>query len=1213
YSKECFGVMMIYAGQTDAFQDEERQLLAGLADDLSFAMDALRTSQRHAATMASLAASEVRFRKLFYDHSAIKVITDADTGKIVDANAAAERFYGWSVEQLKRMTISQVNMLDEECLKTAIGKTKKGEQKEYEFKHRLADGSVRDVAVFINPMEMEGKTLFYCIIQDITERKQAERDLLDSGRLVSDVLNSLGSLMVVLDERGNIMAVNGAWQSFAAENGGDQSKLGVGANYLEVCKMSLTENVDETASAVLHGIQAVLDGTKPAFFLEYPCHSPTSKRWFAMKVRPFSGNRKGAVIEHENITERKLAEAKARESEMRFTIMADAVPVLIWEAGTDMLCCYFNQPWLDFTGRTLAQETGNGWSEGVHPDDLAHCMEIYTRSFNARQEFQMEYRLRRRDGEYRWLLDHGTPRFQAEGAFAGYIGSCVDITEHKRAEEKQRVLSQRLELATHAGGVGIWDWDIVNNDLIWDDTICEIYGVPHGGFTGGVMEWSEHLHPDDRSRVGDDLQAAQRGEREYASEFRIIWPDGSIHHIKANSQTFFDENGKPLRMVGTNIDITERKQAVAELAASEKRHRAIIDSSTVPQAGNDEQQNITYLNQAFVSTFGYTQEDIPTLADWWPKAYPDPEYRKIITETWTARLAKAKQTGNAFEPLEVEVRCKDGNIKTILATMSSLFEGSYEGENLVVLYDITERKLIEESHARLAAAVEQAAESIVITDPDGTIIYVNPMFETSTGYTRVEAIGQTPRILKGGKQNAGFYQKMWTMLQRGEVWQGHFINKRKDGSLYEEEATISPIRTTEGKITSFVAVKRDVTREVELENQLRHSQKMKAIGTLAGGVAHDFNNILAAIQMQAEILDSSGGLSDDQADLTREMLVSVKRAADLTRQLLLFSRKQVMQPDHLDLNESVTSMTKILTRVLGENIEVRLKLAEQPLPADADAGMLDQVLMNLAINARDAMSGNGQLVIETVGVEFDESTAAQTSQARPGKFVRLSVSDTGYGISPENLPRIFEPFFTTKDVGKGTGLGLATAFGIVQQHKGWINVYSEVGQGTTFRVYLPQLAETHDAKIIKELSPPARTGSETILLVEDESTLLGLMRMVLTQLGYRVLEAPTGVKAMEVWQEHSTNIHLLLTDLFMPDGLNGKELAHRLLAEKPNLKVVYMSGYSADIIDKDFALKEGENFLAKPFDPKNLAQIIRANLDKPTPLKPIKRPQRRKS
>ena len=275
--------------------------------------------------------------------------------------------------------------------------------------------------------------------------------------------------------------------------------------------------------------------------------------------------------------------------------------------------------------------------------------------------------------------------------------------------------------------------------------------------------------------------------------------------------------------------------------------------------------------------------------------------------------------------------------------------------------------------------------------------------------------------------------------------------------------------------------------------------------------------------------------------------------------------------------------------------------------------MLDQVLMNLAINARDAMSGNGQLVIETVGVEFDESTAAQTSQARPGKFVCLSVSDTGCGISPENLPRIFEPFFTTKDVGKGTGLGLATAFGIVQQHKGWINVYSEVGQGTTFRVYLPQLAETHDAKIIKELSPPARTGSETILLVEDESTLLGLMRMILTQLGYRVLEAPTGVKAMEVWLEHSTDIHLLLTDLFMPDGLNGKELAHRLLAEKPNLKVVYMSGYSADIIDKDFALKEGENFLAKPFDPKNLARIIRDNLDKPTPLKPIKRPQRRKS
>jgi CheY-like chemotaxis protein len=287
----------------------------------------------------------------------------------------------------------------------------------------------------------------------------------------------------------------------------------------------------------------------------------------------------------------------------------------------------------------------------------------------------------------------------------------------------------------------------------------------------------------------------------------------------------------------------------------------------------------------------------------------------------------------------------------------------------------------------------------------------------------------------------------------------------------------------------------------------------------------------------------------------------------------------------------------MLKRILGENVQMQLKLASQPMFIHADAGMIDQILMNLAVNARDAMPNGGQLVIETSGVVFDQFASSQSAQARPGSFVCLSVSDSGCGIAPEILPKIFEPFFTTKDVGKGTGLGLATVFGIVQQHQGWINVYSELDHGTTFRIYLPRLAKNAGPKSSQPALTAMRGGSETILLAEDDPAVRASVRKAVSQLGYRVLEAPTGAKALEVWRQNRQEISLLLTDLVMPDGMSGKALAQHLLQENAKLKVIYMSGYSAEVVGKDFPLKEGDDFLTKPFQASKLAQTIREKLD----------------
>ena len=516
--------------------------------------------------------------------------------------------------------------------------------------------------------------------------------------------------------------------------------------------------------------------------------------------------------------------------------------------------------------------------------------------------------------------------------------------------------------------------------------------------------------------------------------------------------------------------------------------------------------------------------------------------------------------------------------------------------------DITQRKQAEKTAIRLAAIVESSDDAIIGQDLGGVVLSWNAGAEKIFGYSAAEMVGSLmlPLIPAGRLEEEN---QILGKIKLGESVR-HFETVRlaKNGRQIDVAATISPIKDATGNIVGSSKVARDITDRRKLEAQIRQSQKMEGIGQLAGGVAHDFNNILAVIQMQADLLKSSGNLSPAQFDFAEEIGAAVGRAAALTRQLLLFSRKEILQLHDLDLNQSLNNMSKMIQRILGENIQIQFKFAPQPLFIHADAGMMDQVLMNLAINSRDAMPQGGRLVIETSVAEFDEVAVLQSSQVRLGSFVCLSVSDTGCGIPAENMQRIFEPFFTTKGVGKGTGLGLATVFGIVQQHQGWIHVYSEFGHGTTFRIYLPWLSKMN-AQIIaqKMMVEPMLGGTETILLVEDDAFLRGSVCKALSQLGYRLFEAGNGAEALAMWQKHRAEIHLVLTDLVMPGGMNGKELAERLLKGNPKLKVIYASGYSAEVAAKNFPLEEGVNFLAKPFQTFRLAQTVRKNLDANTP------------
>jgi two-component system, cell cycle sensor histidine kinase and response regulator CckA len=513
-----------------------------------------------------------------------------------------------------------------------------------------------------------------------------------------------------------------------------------------------------------------------------------------------------------------------------------------------------------------------------------------------------------------------------------------------------------------------------------------------------------------------------------------------------------------------------------------------------------------------------------------------------------------------------------------------------------------ERLQAEQQTRIQAAALEASANGILITDARGVILSANRAFCVSSGYAPEEVLGRTPAFIKSDEHEPGFYEDLLKTILSGRVWHNELTSRRKDGVLYDEEVTITPVRGTDGAITHFIAVTQDVTRRKQLEAQLRQAQKMEAVGQLAGGVAHDFNNLLAVIQGNAEMaLLHDGALSENIREHLTQITATSARAANLTRQLLAFGRKQAMRPEAVGVNDVIGNLTKMLERIVSEDIALQCVYDRHPLFVHADAGMLEQILLNLVVNARDAMPRGGQLVITTKKVYVDAKYALAHPEARAGEFVCLKVRDTGCGIPAAQLPRIFEPFFTTKEVGKGTGLGLSTVYGIVKQHLGWLDVSSRVGAGTVFRIFLPAIEPPVSAALPPEPEPAAalRGGSERILVVEDDPAVRLMTRRILNQHGYHVIEAASGREALEIWQCQGGGIDLLLTDMIMPDGVNGRELAQKLRDQRPTLKTVFVSGYSSNIAgkDTDFWRRNDDPFIQKPFHAHELIDTVRRCLD----------------
>ncbi|MGZ8474555.1 MAG: PAS domain S-box protein [Candidatus Deferrimicrobiaceae bacterium] len=643
-----------------------------------------------------------------------------------------------------------------------------------------------------------------------------------------------------------------------------------------------------------------------------------------------------------------------------------------------------------------------------------------------------------------------------------------------------------------------------------------------------------------------------------------------------------------------NLDRTISFTDVEEIdcPAASRILATLIEASPLAIVAIDPEGVVTMWNPAAERIFGWSEKEALGMGLPIVPAEKQEEFRA---------LRQRALSGEVFTELELQRRRADGSPIVVSVSTSPLRrpDGTIYGI-MSILMDVTERKAAEESRMRLTMAVEQAGECIVVTDTAGTIQYVNPAFERITGYGRTEVVGRNPRFLKSGRQNAAFYKGMWETIGRGEVWRGTFVNKRKDGALYEEDAVISPVRDPSGQVVNYVGVKRDVTDVRRMEEQLRQAQKMEAVGRLAGGVAHDFNNLLTAISGYSDLLlhrlPAYSTLRRDVEEIRR----AGDRAAGLTRQLLAFSRRQLLQPKVLDLNTVVTTMELMLRRLIGEDIELSTDLSPSLGRVECDPGQVEQVIVNLAVNARDAMPGGGRITIGTVDVDLSPSYAGAHPGVRPGPHVLLSVADTGQGMSDETQAHLFEPFFTTKERGRGTGLGLATVYGIVQQSGGHLRVNSAAGSGTTFLIYLPRIRiESREADVPetdRPFLPHPSPGTETVLLVEDEEVVRRLAREILTGHGYRVLDAGNGREALLISEAHRGEIHLMLTDVVMPK-LGGRDLAERIRPLRPDMRILYMSGYTDDAILRHGVLEDGIPFLQKPFTPEGLSRKVREVLD----------------
>jgi PAS domain S-box-containing protein len=1063
-------------------------------------------------------------------------------------------------------------------------------------------------------------------------------------------LDALTAHICILAEDGTILAVNRAWLDFAAANPPLSATTGVGGNYLRVCEAAGTEAAD-AAQEVVRGLRAVAGGELPEFSFEYACASPDTQRWFELRATRFDGpGPVRIVVAHENITARKRVEAELQRSHelyRRAITAANAIPYQK-DYGSDTYV-FMGEGIKDLTGYGPSEMRSAVWKDMIlETVFLGNAAGLTVAEAGRRavagqiMNWRADHRIRTRNGEIRWISDSSIPILTADGKYLGSLGILQDITERKQAESALRESERHLTEAQRLAHLGSWVTelrsldDFHQNPLRWSDEVFRIFGYEPGAVVITHDMFSQAVHPEDRIRVRDAVQQALRDRKPYQIEHRIVRPDGTERVVQEHAEIVIDQvTGLPGKLIGTVQDITERKAqetireallslgsrlsaattaievARSTFATADRFWKWDTGALDVLRPGEDLARSVLCLDVVE----GERREVPPNVGH----GEPTPRMRRVMAGGAELVLRTPGELGISdsivfgdtarlsASLMCVPIRRLDASVGVL--SIQSYTLNAFTQQDLRILQGLAdycggalERIQKGEQLRKLARAVEQASVSIVITDREGIIEFVNPKFTEVTGYTTAEVLGKNPRVLKSGEVPTEAYRQLWKTITAGEEWRGEFHNRRKDGTLYWEAASVSAIRNAAGEITHFVAVKEDITDKKQMETNFLRAQRLEGIGALASGIAHDLNNILAPVLMIAPLLRETVPDADGRAMLgTIESCA--QRGADIIKQLLTFARGATGTRVPLPAGHLLRDMAKIIRETFPRDISARLETAKDLWPLLGDATQVHQALMNLCVNARDAMPDGGTLTLEAKNVMVDEAFAAMTPGARPGPHVCVSVSDTGTGITPENLDRIFDPFFTTKEIGKGTGLGLATVLGIARGHEGFVQVTSQWGKGTTFELYFPAAPQSETAGSSNSGAPPRRGQGELILVVDDEPSVRESVRRTLEVHGYRVICATQGAEGLALYTEHRTEVRAVLTDMMMP-VMSGPAMIAALRHLYPRLLILGMTGLPEWSNFKGLDQLQLSVMLTKPFRADELLQVLNEALKLPTTMSP---------
>jgi PAS domain S-box-containing protein len=775
-----------------------------------------------------------------------------------------------------------------------------------------------------------------------------------------------------------------------------------------------------------------------------------------------------------------------------------------------------------------------------------------------------------------------------------------DVTARNASDAALRRREQQLAEAQRIAHLGSWEWDVEADALTWSEELCRIYGVEPEGRVTTFAEFAACVHPADRANMVSVIERAVRAGEPYAFEGRVVRPDGEERNLYCRGHAV-GGGGAAARITGTCLDVTERKEAERRVQQLNRTLDAVIDASPLAVIAVNLRREVTLWNPAAERAFGWTRAEV--------LGGPNPIVPAGETSMFTRIVSDSARDSREPTFREAVRQRKDGELRHVSISAAALHDdaGGITGA-VALISDVTEKRAAAEalraSEERFRTVVESLGEGLLITDLDDRVLYANSRVGEITGHSPEALVGRVAYEVFDSP-SVGEVKRRLASRAHGVSERYEVSVRRADGSRVWIEVIGTPFRNPAGEVVGTLGAITDVSERKEAaealrqsEAQLRQAHKMEAVGRLAGGIAHDFNNLLTAILGNAQLLladvDSGARIRADLEEIT----AAGQRAAALTRQLLAFSRQQVLHPRVLDANSVFAEMERMLRRVIGEHIEFAVDLAPDLGLVRADPGQLEQVLLNLVVNARDAMPDGGTLRVTSRNAEVDlhSSTHPLPADIVPGRYAVFSVADTGSGMDDETQQRIFEPFFTTKEQGKGTGLGLATVYGIVNQSGGYIGVRSAPGAGTTFEVYLPIVAADDGSAAAARGDAWAPGGGETVLVVEDEDMVRSLACRVLRRKGYTVLEADRGEAALRLMDSHPGPIHLVLTDMVMP-GMSGRALAARIALRRPGTRILFTSGYTPDMYSTSGVLEPDTHFLAKPFEPADLARMVRELLD----------------